>query len=298
MKYNPTIIACHSILGSLCMTIFAHDEFAKGFLETLLSPFGKVKPSHKIAAEVREVDVYFIPSSDNLDRTDLGLLAQCVTSLVVFEPFRNSVSVSDIRACMSKLYDLHAKIYREAKRRKQPEPKDDKLPILWILTPTLSDNILVSLGANLDAERGEGMYLLPLAQKTGIIVIHRLPKTPETLWFRILGKDGVQKRAIEEVKELPQEHPYRQNTLELLGNLKVTLESQETIQPEDLDLIMQLSPLYLEKIQAAKQEGKQEDRQEIALKMLRKNMPLETISELTELNTEQLQSLRSQLENS
>jgi hypothetical protein len=108
----------------------------------------------------------------------------------------------------------------------------------------------------------------------------------------------VQKRAIEEVKELPQEHPYRQNTLELLGNLKVTLESQETIQPEDLDLIMQLSPLYLEKIQAAKQEGKQEDRQEIALKMLRKNMPLETISELTELNTEQLQSLRSQLENS
>jgi predicted transposase/invertase (TIGR01784 family) len=88
--------------------------------------------------------------------------------------------------------------------------------------------------------------------------------------------------------------------------LKVTLENQENIQPEDRDLIMQLSPLYLEKIQAAKQEGKlegklegkQEDRQEIALRMLRKNMPLETIAELTELNTEQLQSLRSQLENS
>ncbi len=66
---------------------------------------------------------------------------------------------------------------------------------------------------------------------------------------------------------------------------------------------MQLSPLYLEKIQAAEQkgklegklEGKQEDRQEIALRMLRKNMPLEIISELTELNTEQLQALRSQL---
>jgi hypothetical protein len=108
----------------------------------------------------------------------------------------------------------------------------------------------------------------------------------------------VQRRAIEEVTELPQGHPYRQNTLELLGNLKVTLESQANIQPEDRDLIMQLSPLYLEKIQAAKQEGKQEDRQEIALRMLRKNMPLEVISELTELNTEQLQTLRSQLDNS
>jgi hypothetical protein len=208
--------------------------------------------------------------------------------------------VPDIRACMSKLYDLHAKIYREEKRNKQPEPKDDELPMLWILTPTLSDNILISLGASLDAERGEGVYLLPSAQKTGIIVIHRLQKTSETLWFRILGKDGVQRRAIEEVKELPQGHPYRQNTLELLSNLKVTLENQANIQPEDRDLIMQLSPLYLEKIQAAEQkgklEGKQEDRQEIALRMLRKNMPLETIAELTELNTEQLQFLLSQLE--
>ncbi len=179
------------------MTIFAHDEFAKGFLETLLSPFGKVEPAYKIAAEVREVDVYFIPSVTTLDRVggasasaeasplgnriDLGLLGQCITELVVFEPFRNSVSVPDIRACMSKLYDLHAKIYREAKRRKQPEPKDNELPMLWILTPTLSDNILISLGANLDANRGEGVYLLPSAQKTGIIVIHRLPRTPETL---------------------------------------------------------------------------------------------------------------------
>ena len=284
------------------MTIFAHDEFAKSFLENLLSPFGKVEPALKIAAEVREVDVYFMPSGDNFNRTDLGLLARFVTELVVFEPFRNSVSVPDIRACMSKLYDLHAKIYREAKRKKQPEPKDDELPMLWILTPTLSDNILMSLGANLDAERGEGVYLLPSAQKTGIVVIHRLPRTPETRWFRILGRDGVQRRAIEEVTELPQGHPYRQNTLELLGNLKVTLESQDNIQPEDRDLIMQLSPLYLEKIQAAKQEGKQEgkqeDRQEIALRMLRKNMPLETIAELTELNTEQLQALQSQLENS
>ena len=65
---------------------------------------------------------------------------------------------------------------------------------------------------------------------------------------------------------------------------------------------MQLSPLYLEKIQAAEQKGKlegeQQKQQEIAVKMMQKNIPLETISELTELSIEQLQSLRSQLENS
>jgi hypothetical protein len=50
------------------MTKFPYDDFAKGFLEALLSPFGKVEPSYKIAAEVREVDVYFNPSSNNLVR--------------------------------------------------------------------------------------------------------------------------------------------------------------------------------------------------------------------------------------
>lgn len=283
------------------MTKFPYDDFAKSFLEALLSPFGKVEPSYKIAAEVREVDVYFMPSGDNLNRTDLGLLGKCATESVVIEPFRNSVSVPQIRACMSKLYDLHADIYRAAKRDKQPEPKDRVLPTLWILTPTLSDNILASLGAALDIERGDGVYLLPSAQKTGIVVIHRLPKTPETLWFRLLGREGVQRRAIEEIAQLPNGHPYRQNTLELLGNLKLTLEARTNIQQEDRDLIMQLSPLYLEQIQAAKQEGEQQKQQEIAVNLLRKNIPLEVISETTGVSiselegfaNEQLQAFRS-----
>ena len=46
--------------------------------------------------------------------------------------------------------------------------------------------------------------------------------------------------------------PYRNNALDLLGNLKVILETREKIEPEEQELIMQLSPLYLEKLQAAK----------------------------------------------
>jgi hypothetical protein len=87
-------------------------------------------------------------------------------------------------------------------------------------------------------------------------------------------------------------------TLELLGNLKVTLEARTIIQPEDRDLIMQLSPLYLEQIQAAKQEGKQQQQEEIAVNLLRKNIPLEVISETTGVSIEQLQILRTQLEDS
>jgi hypothetical protein len=43
------------------MTRFPHDQFAKDFLESLLSPLGQVQTSLKISGEVREVDVYFVP---------------------------------------------------------------------------------------------------------------------------------------------------------------------------------------------------------------------------------------------
>ena len=98
---------------------------------------------------------------------------------------------------------------------------------------------------------------MPTHLKTGIIVIHQLPKTPETLWLRMLGKGGAQAQAIQEVAALPAQHPQRDNVLELLSNLKVILEARVTIEPEEQELIMQLSPLYLEKIQAAELVGEQ-----------------------------------------
>ncbi|MGG6267396.1 hypothetical protein ACQ4M3_38640 [Leptolyngbya sp. AN03gr2] len=43
------------------------------------------------------------------------------------------------------------------------------------------------------------------------------------------------------------------------------------------------------------EEGKREALQEIALKMLQQNLPIEQIAQLTDLPIEQIQQLRSQL---
>jgi hypothetical protein len=159
------------------MTRFPHDQFAKDFLESLLSPLGQVQTSLKISSEVREVDVYFVPDPNLSPIQELGILAECAKTTIIFEPYRNSVKVPQIRACMSKLYDLHSYLLREAKRQSQPELGDDVLPTLWILTPTLSAQILEGLGAKLDPDNwGEGVYLLSPTLKTGIIVIHQLPR--------------------------------------------------------------------------------------------------------------------------
>ena len=277
------------------MTRFPHDQFAKDFLESLLSPLGQVQTSLKISGEVREVDVYFVPDSNLAPIQELGILAECAKTTVIFEPFRNSVKVPQIRACMSKLYDLHSYLLREAKRQSQPELGDEVLPNLWILTPTLSAQILEGLGAKLELDKwGEGVYLLSPTLKTGIIVIHQLPQTPTTLWVRLLGKGRVQARAIQEVAALPAEHPYRNNALDLLGNLKVILEAREKIEPEEQELIMQLSPLYLEKLQAAEQVGEVRHAQAQTVRLLSRrvgDVSTEILARVNVLPLEQLDDL-------
>jgi Domain of unknown function (DUF4351) len=277
------------------MTQFPHDEFAKNFLDSLLSPLGTVEVSQQISSEVRYADVYFTPQPDAVKTDELGLLAKLATNAVVFEPFRNSVKIPQIRACMSKLFDLQQALGKEAKKEKQPELAEDSLPMLWILTPTLSAPILEGFGAKLDLENwGEGVYLMPAHFKTGMIVIHQLPKTAETLWLRILGKGRVQEQAIAEVAALPVEHPQRDNVLELLGNLKVILEARVIIEPEEQDLIMQLSPLYLEKIQAAELVGEERGEARMLLRLVNRrfgDIPTEVDDRVRQLNVAQLENL-------
>jgi Domain of unknown function (DUF4351) len=109
----------------------------------------------------------------------------------------------------------------------------------------------------------------PIHLQTGIIVIHQLPRTPETVWFRLMGRGTVQENAISEVAELPVNSPYKGNALDLFLSLKIGLESKQSIEPEERDLAMRLSALYIEKIQEAQQVGEARGRQEGELDLVR-----------------------------
>ncbi|GET41751.1 hypothetical protein MiSe_65650 [Microseira wollei NIES-4236] len=86
------------------MTRLIYDEFAKDYLSELLSPIGTVTPSRDVNSEVREIDVYFTPGTATADYVETrGILGKMATTRALFEPFRNPVSVSEVRSCVSKL---------------------------------------------------------------------------------------------------------------------------------------------------------------------------------------------------
>ena len=139
--------------------------------------------------------------------------------------------------------------------------------------PRIAAHTLTDFGAVNDVRSWvTGVYLLPRHFQAGIIVVHQLPKIPETLWFRLMGKGKVQQNAIAEVAALPTSHPYRDNTLDLFLSLKLELEAKQTIESEERELIMQLSPLLVEKIEAAEQRGRQEGESKLILRLLKKRV--------------------------
>jgi hypothetical protein len=127
-----------------------------------------------------------------------------------------------------------------------------------------------TLEEEINPEWGEGIYLLPDPLKTGVVVIHQLPETSETLWLRLIGRGRKRDEAIAQLESLPADNPLRSDTLELLYNVSRNLEATAKTSQEDREFIMRLAPLYqLEKEQTL-QEGRQEGRREEAANLVNK----------------------------
>jgi hypothetical protein len=162
------------------MTRFIHDKFAKDYLEELLKNYGEVQAPSRIAGEVREIDVLFSPFPSQIANLEiLGLLGKLAATPAIFEPFRNPATKEEICDCLLKLLELRGALQREANRNKTPN-SEIKNPHLWILTPTASTQILAGFKATEKPEWLPGIYFLGEYLRTAIVVIHQLPRTPET----------------------------------------------------------------------------------------------------------------------
>ncbi|MFB2895467.1 hypothetical protein ACE1CI_21390 [Aerosakkonemataceae cyanobacterium BLCC-F50] len=241
------------------MTKLIYDRFAKDYLKELLTLLGDVETSQDVPGKVPEIDVWFTPypTERRGDAKVLGLLGQLASTSSIFEPFRNAVNPNEIRGCMSKLFDIQANIQRQRQWENSCFEEAD-LPWLWIFSPTVSPTILNGFNAEYKLNKWpSGVYFLGEYLKTGIVAIHELPCTEETLWLRLLGRENVQKQAIQEIGNLPANHPLRSNALLLLANLQATIQASQNIEIEDEELIMELSPLLLQWREEALLEGEE-----------------------------------------
>ena len=240
------------------MTRTPFDAFSKQLLEEFLSPFGTVELNREIAGESRFVDVWFSPFAP--PDLSLGLLARIAATPCLIEPYRNAPGFSEIRSCLLKLFLVHSDQQRQA-RREDASLSEDRLPHLWILSPTASEMSLNSFGAIQSLDWLSGIYSFPTALRTSIVVIHQLPKTPDTLWLRILGRGKTQQQAVEEILALPEDDPRRFQTLNLLTAWRITMRVED-LDEDDRISFMAINQAYLQWERETVERGRQEGRQE------------------------------------
>lgn len=272
------------------MTRFIHDEFAKDYLEELLKNYGTVEPDKKVSGEKKEIDILFTPSAQQTyDLELLGVLGKFAEYPAILEPFRNAAPADEICDCIIKVLEVKAKLRREAKAN-NTKLDEEKIPKLWVLTPTASQTVLSGFNVNQKEGFPPGIYFLGDNLRSAIVAIHQLPKTIETLWLRLLGRGRVQEQAIEELQQLPPSNPFQQATLKLVYNLRENLRANQNLEEDDQELIVRLQPLYEQDRERAKQEGKQD----LILRQLNRRIgeiDSSLISRINGLSIEQLESL-------
>ena len=277
------------------MSKFPHDDFAKAYLTELLSTIGKATPNHPLKNETRFADLWFELNPKIAERRiELGLLGELLTRNSLIEVFRNPATPVEIRTCQSKLSTLEIKLLNKAKRNEQTL-SEHQLPYLWLIMPTASENIHEGFGTIVS--KILGVHRLASLQRTGLIVVHQLQKTENTLFLRVLGRAGEQRRAIEEVVRHPVS-PLYTSIEELLANYRTDLKNLRPITSEEEELIMNLSTAYLKKRKEWKQEGIDsgisQGITEVAANLLKEGLSVEFIMKVTGLTANQIQRISTQ----
>jgi hypothetical protein len=172
-------------------------------------------------------------------------------------------------------------------------------PFTWILAVHCGKQILQDCRAQADERFETGVYLLPNQLRMGIVIIEQLPSKSENLWLKMLGNRESARNAFRELEQLlTPARTVRNDIMAACWKYCVYLkdlgvESLTTEENEFMKTMEELDALYDAEMNRARLEGEELQKQTIALKMLRENIPLETIVRITELTIDQIQQLRS-----
>jgi hypothetical protein len=308
------------------MAQYKHDRFFKFYIQSLYKTKGDTQQNIQVRNdEDLEIDLMFIgePEKDGWQQEDLGLFDRLMKlhPTIIVEHYSSYLEETDLNKSITR-----KNLYWEPKKRELTEIAkieqkltsskrlskeaveqiDGQNPFTWILTVNCSDKILTLCDAQPDRELGVGVYRLMGLLRMGIVIIDRLPDSPETMWLKMLGNRASAQSAFQSIEQLSPDRREKNDIIRACVKYCVYLRDipTDSLTPEEQDFMKtmaQVDAWYETEINKAKLEGKLEgeiegklrEKKEIALNLLQENVPLETISRTTGFTIEQLQQMRS-----
>jgi hypothetical protein len=308
------------------MAQYKHDRFFKFYIQSLYRSKGDTIKNVQIHNdEDLEIDLMFIGdlAKQGWQEQDLGLFDRLMQThpTMIIEHYSGYLESVDVDDCITRknLYWRYQRkeLIKAAKSEQnlvssQQLPKsgiakiDQNNPFTWVLTVNCSEQILKNCAAQVHPDFAVGVYLLPVQWRMGVIVIEQLADLPENLWLKMLGNRESARKAFRSIDQLSSPDRTGKNDI-MAACLKYCVYlkdlATESLTPEESEFMKTMEEIdiwYETQMNQAELkgvlQGEQRQKQSIALKMLVKNIPLETISEVTGLSIDQLQQLQSSSE--
>jgi antitoxin component of RelBE/YafQ-DinJ toxin-antitoxin module len=296
------------------MAQYKHDRFFKFYVQALYKTKGETRKNIKVMNdEELEIDCMFLAQSDKLGwkQEDLGLFDRLMKKhpTIIVEHYSSYLNQKNINISITRknLYwePKEVELIEAARielqlKKSEPLPQEARAqievqnPFTWVLVVNCGDKLLSLCEAKPLTEYGNGVYELSKFLRMGIVVIERLPDGEDTLWLKMLGNKDSARRAFGEIEQLSSNRREKNDIIKTSLKYCVYLRGLpvESLTEEEQEFMrtMEQVDAWLEAEIAEAQERKQ---QEIALNLLKENVPLEIISRTTGIAIEQLQSLRS-----
>ena len=308
------------------MAQYKHDRFFKFYVQALYKTKGETLKNIQVRNdEDLEIDCMFVAQSDKFgwQQEDLGLFDRLMKKhpTIIVEHYSGYLNQKNINISITRknLYwePKEAELIEAARIRLQLKkseqlPLDARLeievhnPFTWVLAVNCGDKLLKLCEVKPLTEYGTGVYELSKFLRMGIVVIDRLPDSPQTLWLKMLGDKESARKAFGEIEQLSPERREKNDIIRTSLKYCVYLRGlpTESLTEEEQEFMRTMEDVdawYEAEIAKAEQKAQERKQQEIAVNLLRKNIPLETIAEATGLTipelegfaNEQLQILRS-----
>ena len=202
------------------------DNFVKHLVRGAVETRGPVETDAEVTADTRRIDLWFTPRSSHAQDTGhLGLLGRLTQKSSTFEFFHNTPSGKMLADCMIK----HGE-FRHALALRKPPPRT---PTQWVISSGRPTSGIKGLWLRPMTSWPSGVYEAPPLLWTRLVVVNELPVTRDTLLLRLLGKGAVFRRAIGELKALPEDAPERMLALPILLRLRLDVPDDPAKQTTD-----------------------------------------------------------------
>ena len=178
-----------------------HDQWFKALMRVYWERVAAVELERAVHVPPQRIDLAYEPRTRV---PELGIVDRIAAhGPGILEYFATDPTDADIKSCIRKRLNYDHERTLEARRRRQAAPPE---PRLWLLTTTTPRAAMRTIALVPMAGWPMGVWHVPADQQVHLVVLDELPRDPDTLPLRLLGRGTTLQHALADLRALQPGH--------------------------------------------------------------------------------------------